>query len=88
MAFKIPEVGDPATLCFHTDRQAATVIRVTKDSFTVQRDKALKLSNGEYEFISNPNGVKYVFRKTEFGWSSHGTRIMLGKKQEYYDKHF
>jgi len=38
------KVGDGATLCMYSDRQAYTVIKVTAQSVTLQRDKATLLN--------------------------------------------
>lgn len=35
------EVGDGATICLHSDKHAGTVIKKTKTTITIQRDKAI-----------------------------------------------
>lgn len=45
------EVEDGVTICLYSDRHAATVIRKTKTTITVRRDKAIRDPNFKPEFI-------------------------------------
>lgn len=45
------KVGDGATICLWSDRHAGTIIKVTKSTITVQRDKATLDPNWKPEFI-------------------------------------
>jgi len=46
------KVGDGVTLCYYTDSQAFTVIKRTKTTITIQRDKATLDPNFKPEFIT------------------------------------
>lgn len=56
------KVGDGATICYYTDRKAATVIAKTAKTITVQEDTATRVDkNGmsdsqAYSYAANPNG--------------------------------
>ena len=98
-----PAVGMGATLCFHSDRHAATVIEISenKKRIVAQQDKAIRTDkNGQsecqsYTFEPNPEGVKFIFtlrkngRWVEAGSSTkNGTGLALGQRDEYYDFSF
>lgn len=67
-----PEVGLGATLCWYTDRHAATVIEVWEERgktyIKVQQDIAKRTDNygmsdcQDYEYERDPNGCTYVYR--------------------------
>lgn len=71
----VPEVGMGATVCFYTDRHAATVIAVWEERgkryVTVQQDTARRTDNygmsdmQEYDYSADPNGSKYTYRYNE-----------------------
>lgn len=45
------EVGDGVTICLYSDKYASTIIKRTKATITVQRDKAIKDPNFKPNFI-------------------------------------
>lgn len=67
-----PEVGMGATVCFYTDRHAATVTKVWEERgkmfVEVQEDTATRTDNygmsdmQDYEYTANPNGEIYTYR--------------------------
>lgn len=69
------KVGEGATINFWSDRQAATIIKVTKCSITVQRDKAILNPNFKPEFIiggfsahcTNQSEQSYTYEMDETG---------------------
>lgn len=80
-----PVVGMGCTLCFWTDREAATVVEVVRNKagklkkVTVQVDKAIRCDkNGmsesqNYLFEINPNGSKKTFTMRKNGrWAEQG----------------
>ena len=89
-----PKVGDGCTICCWTDRHAATIIKVTRCTVTVQEDKAIRTDkNGmsecqTYEYEPDPNGATMVFRKTKNGWKSKGYGLLIGFRNHYYDYSF
>jgi hypothetical protein len=71
-----PEIGMGCSLLSHSDRHAASVIKVEGNVISVQRDHAKRLGKGgasesqEYEFSPNPRGAIYYFRRAKDGvWS-------------------
>lgn len=89
-----PAVGDPATVIFYSDRHAATVIKVTPKTVTVQRDRAKRTDkNGmsdcqSYDYERNPEGETETFRLTKRGWRHGSTRAAFGYREEYHDYSF
>jgi len=89
-----PKVGDGATICGWTDRHAATIIKVTRCTVTVQQDKATRIDNNGmsecqiYQYEADPKGSVHTFRKTKNGWKSKGYGLLIGHRQEYYDYSF
>jgi len=97
-AFK-PEVGMGATICYHSDRAAATIIKVSKSgkSFTIQEDTAVRVDkNGmsddqEYEYTPNPNGSTYKVTHRKDGTyrlMGDSTRVSVGVRRSFYDFSF
>lgn len=68
----VPVVGMGATLCYYTDRHAATVIEVWEKNgkafVKVQQDTATRTDNygmsdmQDYEYTRNPNGRIHTYR--------------------------
>ena len=90
----IPEVGMAATILSWSDRDAGTVIEVSKSGKTVkvQADKATRIDkNGvsedqEYEYERDPKGIVETFRLTKRGWNSKsGRRVAFGYRRKFYD---
>lgn len=89
-----PKVGDGATICMWSDRHAATIIKVTPYTVTVQEDKAIRTdTNGmsesqTYRYEPDPHGATYTFRKTKNGWKCKGVGLTIGVRRHYYDYSF
>jgi hypothetical protein len=92
-----PEVGMAATLCYYTDRHAATVIAVSLNGrkVTVREDKVIRTdSNGmsecqSYEFERDPAGAEHVFyRQGDGSYGRGGVRLALGVRKSYHDYSF
>lgn len=94
-------VGDGATMCYWSDRRAATVVAVSPSGrqVTVQADRAVRTDkNGQsecqtYEYHRNPEGAVYTFtlrkngRYVRAGDSMRGTTLAHGR-HEYTDPSF
>lgn len=69
------KVGDGATVNYWTDRHAATIIKVTAKSITVQRDKATlkpefkpeRVAGGFAGVVINQNDQDYTYERDENG---------------------
>lgn len=69
------KVGDGATICLWSDRHAGTIIKVTKKTVTVRRDKATLDPNFKPEFIpggfaahcTNQSEQTYTYEPDEKG---------------------
>ena len=69
------KVGDGATINLYTDREAGTIVKVTKRSITIQRDKAIRDPNFKPEFIpggfaahcTNQDEQSYTYERDENG---------------------
>jgi hypothetical protein len=91
-----PVVGMGATICWLTDREAGTVIAVSKTgkTFTVQIDKATRFDgNGmsdmqDYSYERDPAGITYTVRMTKRGWATDGKRVVLDMRRKYHDFSF
>lgn len=88
-------VGDGATICYWTDRSAATVVKVTRTQVHVQEDAAIRTdANGmsesqSYRYEPRPEGPVIVFRKTKRGWrAARGGSLVLGVRNAYHDYSF
>jgi len=92
----VPVVGMGATECCWSDRHAYTVIAVspTGKTCTVQRDHAIRTDNygmsdcQDYRYERDPEGSTMTLRLTKRGWSSKGTRFILGSRDEHHDYSF
>ena len=81
----VPEVGMGATICYWSDRTAATVIEVVKPGrvVVIQEDTAIRTDdNGmsesqRYCYVRNPEGHKHTVRLLKKGW-----RVLEGKDEE------
>jgi hypothetical protein len=96
---KTPEVGDGATLIRWTDRQAATVVEVSRTGHrvTVQHDHAERTdTNGmsdaqSYAFTRNPNGRTEVCTRRRDGsyrLAGSSERVLFGGRDHYHDFSF
>ena len=99
----LPIVGDPATIYAHSDRYAGTVVSVTDNEIIVTEDNYKRIDqNGmsemqEYEYTTNHDGRKFVFRKVRSGrlkgqWRENGLStgmpVNFNYRQKYYDFSF
>ena len=94
-----PTIGMPATVCYYSDRHAATVIAVSKTGrkVTVQEDTATRTdTNGmsecqTYTYSADPAGRVHVFYRNkhgEYGGRRQGVRLSLGVRSSYHDYSF
>lgn len=103
-----PEVGLGATVLAWTDRYAGTIIETEKRNgaivaFTVQEDIARRTdTNGmsesqNYEYVANPYGTRYRFRRVSRGklkgaWrengKSGGLGVLIGTRAKFHDYSF
>jgi len=84
----------PCTICWITDRKAATVVAVspTGAKVTVREDRAQRTDkNGmsesqAYTYDRDPNGVAHVFfRQSNGDYRARGKRLTLGERHTYHD---
>ena len=97
----VPEVGMGATKLMYTDRQAFTIVEVSKNgkTITVQRDKAVRAdTNGmsdsqayTYERDTDGEKIKVSLRK-DGRWREtgqrNGTCFLIGHRDEHWDYSF
>lgn len=91
-----PEVGMGGTVMYWSDREPVTVIEVSPSGKTVkvQADKYTRTdSNGmsdaqQYEYERDPDGTVMTFRWSR-KWScfrnAGGTKLVLGRRERYFD---
>lgn len=86
------EVGEGVTLCYYSDRHACTVIARTKNTLTVQRDKAILDPNFKPEWVAggfaghctNADEQSYTYERDPKGtiykcnWSEKNGRFQHG----------
>lgn len=97
----VPEVGMGATILMYSDRHAATIIEVNKNTVVVQRDFAVRSDhNGmsdaqDYSHSPNPDGIKETFTLRNNGrWVSKGSgmrngpSLLIGKRDHHHDFSF
>lgn len=92
-----PEIGMGVTECMHIDRHANTINKISGSGKTIwiQRDKAIRTDNNkkstiqEYRYESDNNGTiqKCTLRKdgSYRTLGEHGSIIILGQRDEYFD---
>lgn len=97
-----PTVGMGATMLFWTDREACTVVEVSKDGKTVlvQEDTATRTDNNgmsdcqSYAYSPDPNGGKHTYtlrrngRWVRKGDSMRGAGLRLGTRDHHHDYSF
>ena len=98
-----PEVGMGATVCWSSDRHAATIVEVSADGETlvVQRDIATRTdSNGmsdcqSYSYEPNPEAAVDTFTRRKNGKyvrkdesTKHGVVLMVGIRDNHFDYSF
>lgn len=94
----VPTVGLGCTICYYSDRRAATVTKVVSQSMVevmFNRTKCLDYFAGEYEILSELEGEPKVFTKRRNGmWVAEGQRskdgvlLMLHYQNHYIDPTF
>lgn len=93
----IPAVDMPCTVCWMTDRKAATVVAVspTGARVTVREDKATRTDqNGmsdsqNYSYERDQNGTTHTFHRQGNGaYRSAGKSLALGVRRSYHDYSF
>jgi hypothetical protein len=95
----LPKVGDGATIQYHSDRHAGTVIQVTQNGrrIVVQEDKATRTdSNGmsesqTYTFEPDPQGSTHIATLRKDGTyrlSGGKTLVNVGVRSQFYDYFF
>ena len=89
--------GDGATLLGYSDRHAATVVKVTPFTVTVQQDKDTRIDgNGmsdsqQWEYERDEKGRTITFRRNKHGQYVNrrcGFSLHLGARREFYDFSF
>lgn len=91
-----PEIGMGCTVLQWTDRRAATIIKMTAKTITVQEDTVKRTDSSgmsetqSYEYERNENGAIHIFRLTKRGWreSGGGSGLLIGDRQAYHDYSF
>lgn len=94
--FRRPQVGEGATLCWWSDRDPYTIIKVSASgkTFWMQEDNYKRTDNygmsdvQDYEYSPNPNGQIRQVRLTVNGWQSNGQYVAVGHRRRYYDYSF
>lgn len=90
-------IGYGATVCYWTDRRAATIINMTRCTITVQLDEATRIDqngiseNQQYSYKADPKGQVMIFRKNKYGryiGARGGAVLRVGERDEYYDYSF
>lgn len=91
------KVGDGATICYYTDREAGTIIKRTKNTITIQRDKAFRTDNNgmsdcqEYRYERDENGLIEVYHwSNKYGCfrNSKNRLYVINGRHKYYDYSF
>ena len=90
-----PEIGMGATICYWSDREVGTIIKLTPCQIHIQMDKATRTDNNgmsecqQYVYERNLKGAIHIFRKTKRGWRNPGGNgIIIGHRDKYHDFSF
>ena len=94
----IPEVGLGCTICYYSDRRAATVTKVIspcKIEVTFNQTECIDYYAGDYRILPELEGEAKVFTKRRNGcWVADGQAykggvlLMLHYQSHYIDPHF
>ena len=94
----VPRVGLGCTICYYSDKRAATVTKVFSQSLVevmFNRTKCLDYYAGDYEILPELEGAPKVFTKRRNGmWVAEGQRskdgvlLMLHYQNHYIDPTF
>jgi hypothetical protein len=98
-----PVVGMPATICYWTDREPATVVEVrTPRKIGVKINCANRIDNNgmseaqDYEYLENEFESQTIYwfsltkdrRWRQRGTGGKGNQLVLGYREKYYDFSF
>lgn len=98
-----PTIGTGVTICFYSDREAGTIIAVSKNGkrITVQEDDAVRTDNygmsdkQTYAYTANTENKTYEFSLRKDGYFYEvgspiyvGTSCHIGSRKKYYDFSF
>lgn len=84
-------IGSGATYCMYSDRKACTIIAKTKNTLTLQKDKAELLTKPEFiiggfsAHCTNNNNMEYKYSPDKDGiiekayWSEKQKRFLVNK---------
>lgn len=99
----VPAVGMGATILYHSDRSAATIIWVNakatrvrvQEDIATRTDKNGMSEDQHYTYAPNPNGAVHTFSLRDNGrWvrngepQRRGTGLVVGERREFYDFSF
>ena len=94
----VPEVGLGCTICYYSDKRAATVTKIItpcKIEVTFNKTKCIDYYAGEYEILPELEGEPKVFTKRRNGyWVAEGhaykggVLLMLHYQNHYIDPSF
>lgn len=94
----VPEVGLGCTICYYSDKRAATVTKIIspcKIEVTFNKTKCIDYYSGDYEILPELEGAPKVFTKRRNGyWVSEGqpfkggVLLMLHYQNHYIDPSF
>lgn len=94
----VPEVGLGCTICYYSDKRAATVTKIVspcKIEVTFNKTKCIDYYAGEYEILPELEGGPKVFTKRRNGyWVAEGQAykggvlLMLHYQNHYIDPSF
>lgn len=94
----VPEVGLGCTICYYSDKRAATVTKIIspcKIEVTFNKTKCIDYYSGDYEILPELEGAPKVFTKRRNGyWVSEGqpfkggVLLMLHYQSHYIDPSF
>jgi hypothetical protein len=94
-AHPAPAVGMGATVLLWTDRNAATIVKVTPNQVHVQVDHAERTDkNGmsdaqSYAYTPNPSAPVKIFRRNKRGeYVNNGDRLAINTRRTFHDYSF
>jgi hypothetical protein len=93
------QIGTPATLCYYTDREPATVIDFTKSKkyIFLQEDKSIRQDNNwfsedqKYNYEPDPKCLIHkaaLCKDGRYRIVGTSTTVSLGSKRKYHDYSF
>ena len=88
------KIGEGATIYMYSDRVACTIIEIkSKCKAVIQKDKAVCVGgaySNEWELSRDENGMTYEIYCRNGIWRVVGSKekVVIGKRDEYYDYSF